>query len=158
VWGLVGSYHARFNNFLKNPIATAKYALSIFKKTDKHYLGHNPLGAVMVVILLTAILIQAITGLFTNDEIFNVGPLYTYISDELSLQLTSLHRQLFYWILGAVALHILAVIAHVTLKRDNLIKAMFTGKKNVFPSEETSHLKCGWQLSLLLCFVPYLLR
>jgi hypothetical protein len=88
--------------------------------------------------LLTAILIQAITGLFTNDEIFNVGPLYTYISDELSLQLTSLHRQLFYWILGAVALHILAVIAHVTLKRDNLIKAMFTGKKNVFPSEETN--------------------
>ena len=138
VWGLVGSYHARFNHFVKTPVATAKYALSVFKKTDKHYVGHNPLGAVMVVILLTAILIQAITGLFTNDEIFNVGPLYAYISDELSLQLTSLHRQLFYWILGAVALHILAVIAHVVFKRDNIIKAMFTGKKSVLPSEEAN--------------------
>ncbi len=136
VWGLVGSYHARFNRFVKNPIATVRYALSVFKKTDKHYLGHNPLGGVMVVILLMAILIQAVTGLFANDEIFNLGPLYAYISDELSLQLTSLHRQLFYWILGAIALHILAVVLHVVLKRDNIIKAMFTGKKNVLPREE----------------------
>jgi cytochrome b len=130
VWGLVGTYHARFNHFVKNPVATAKYALNVFKKKDTHYLGHNPLGAVMVVILLVAILVQAITGLFTNDEIFNVGPLYAYINDELSLQLTSLHRQLFYWILGAIALHIIAVIFHVVFKRDNIIKAMFTGKKN----------------------------
>ncbi len=136
IWGLVGSYHARFNHFVKTPVTTAKYALSVFKKTDKHYLGHNPLGAVMVIILLTVILIQGVTGLFTNDEIFNVGPLYAYISDELSLQLTSLHRQLFYWILGAIALHILAVVLHVVLKRENIIKAMFTGKKNVMLGEE----------------------
>ncbi|HOY24804.1 MAG TPA: cytochrome b/b6 domain-containing protein [Cellvibrio sp.] len=137
VWGLVGTYHARFNHFVKNPVATAKYALSVFKKKDTHYLGHNPLGAVMVVILLVATLVQAITGLFTNDEIFNVGPLYAYISDELSLQLTSLHRQLFYWILGAIALHILAVIFHVVLKRDNIVRAMFTGKKNLPTSEDS---------------------
>jgi cytochrome b len=131
VWGLVGTYHARFNHFVKNPLATARYALSVFKKKDKHYLGHNPLGAVMVVVLLIATLVQAITGLFTNDEIFNVGPLYAYINDELSLQLTSLHRQLFYWILGAIALHILAVIVHVVIKRDNIVRAMFNGKKSL---------------------------
>lgn len=136
VWGLVGTYHARFNHFVKNPIATANYAVSVIKKKDKHYPGHNPLGAVMVVILLAAILVQAITGLFTNDEIFNLGPLYGYISDDLSLQLTSLHRQLFYWILGAITLHILAVIFHVAVKRDNIVKAMFTGKKNVPANEE----------------------
>jgi cytochrome b len=135
VWGLVGTYHARFNHFVKNPIATALYALSVFKKKDKHYLGHNPLGAVMVVMLLITILIQGITGLFANDEIFNLGPLYAYINDDLSLQLTSLHRQLFYWILGAVTLHILAVIVHVIVKRDNIIKSMFTGKKNVPAAE-----------------------
>jgi cytochrome b len=133
----VGTYHARFKHFVKTPITTAQYALSLVNKTDKHYLGHNPLGAVMVVFLLTAIFIQAGTGLFTNDEIFNAGPLYAYISDELSLQLTSLHRQLFYWILAGVALHILAVILHVRLKRDNIIKAMFTGNKNL-PASETS--------------------
>jgi cytochrome b len=128
LWGFVGTYHARFSNFVRNPIATIKYALSVFKKTDKPHAGHNPLGAIMVIILLPAILVQAITGLFTNDEIFNVGPLYAYISDELSLSLTSLHRQLFYWILGAIVLHIAAVLCHQFLKRDNIIGAMFTGK------------------------------
>ena len=130
LWGLVGTYHARFINFIRNPITTTKYAVSFLKKTEKHYAGHNPLGAIMVVILLLGILVQAVTGLFTNDEILNVGPLYAYVTDELSLKLTSLHRQIFYWILGAIVLHILAVAFHVWFKRDNIIKAMFTGKKN----------------------------
>lgn len=130
LWGLVGTYHARFINFVRNPVATTKYAFSFIKKSDKHYAGHNPLGAVMVVALLLGVLVQALTGLFTNDEIFNVGPLYAYVTDELSLKLTSLHRQIFYWILGAIVLHILAVVFHVWFKRDNIVKAMFTGKKN----------------------------
>jgi len=130
LWGFVGTYHARFFNFVRNPVATTKYALSVLKKKDLHYLGHNPLGAVMVVALLLAILVQAVTGLFTNDEIINLGPLYGYINDELSLKLTSIHRQLFYWIVGAIFLHIVAVLFHVWFKRDNIVKAMFTGKKN----------------------------
>ena len=130
LWGFVGTYHARFFNFVRSPVATTKYALSVLKKKDVHYLGHNPLGAVMVVALLLAILVQAVTGLFTNDEIINLGPLYGYINDELSLKLTSIHRQLFYWIVGAIFLHIVAVLFHVWFKRDNIVKAMFTGKKN----------------------------
>lgn len=129
LWGFIGTHHARFSTFVRNPIATTKYARSVFKKTDRHYAGHNPLGAIMVIVLLSALLLQAITGLFTNDEIFNLGPLYAYVTDELSLRLTSLHRQLFYWILGAILLHIAAVLFHQFLKRDNIISAMFTGKK-----------------------------
>ncbi|GGY71779.1 hypothetical protein GCM10011613_15820 [Cellvibrio zantedeschiae] len=129
IWGLVGTYHARFSNFVRNPITTIKYAINTLRGTEKHYLGHNPLGAIMVIVLLLASLIQGVSGLFTNDEILNVGPLYAYVSDELSLKLTSLHRQLFYWILGAILLHIVAVLVHVFIKRDNIIKAMFTGKK-----------------------------
>ncbi len=130
IWGLVGTYHARFINFVSDPITTLKYATRFFSGDHKPHTGHNPLGAVMVVILLLTMLVQAATGLFTNDEIFNVGPLYSYISNELSLQLTSLHRQLFYWILGAVLIHVLAVLYHVLFKRDGIVKAMFTGNKS----------------------------
>lgn len=129
IWGFVGTYHARFINFVKNPLTTTKYAVGFFKKDNKHYIGHNPLGALMVLALLIALLVQAVTGLFGNDEIVNLGPLYGYISDELSLKLTSLHRTLFYWILGAVVLHIAAVLFHLWFKRDNILKAMFTGTK-----------------------------
>lgn len=159
LWGLVGTYHARFINFVRNPIATTKYALSVVKKSDKHYAGHNPLGAVMVVALLLGILIQAVTGLFTNDEILNLGPLYAYVSDELSLKLTSLHRHLFYWIVGAIALHILAVVFHVWFKRDNIIKAMFTGKKNAEGLEGEPTIKSSriWLAIIIVVVVASIL-
>lgn len=129
LWGFIGTYHARFSHFLRNPIHTLKYALDSLKGKEKHYTGHNPLGAIMVVILLGGTLLQGITGLFANDEILNVGPLYAYVTDALSLKLTAIHQQAFYWIVGAIILHVLAVLVHQFIKRDKIIQAMFTGKK-----------------------------
>jgi cytochrome b len=129
VWGFVGTRHAQFLNFVRGPIETLRYALAILRGEGRHYAGHNPLGAWMVLVLLSALAVQAISGLFGNDEIFNFGPLYGYVSKDLSLWLTSLHRQLFYWILAAAALHVLAVIAHHVFKREKLVKAMITGRK-----------------------------
>jgi cytochrome b len=159
IWGFVGTYHARFINFLRDPFSTAKYAFSVLRKKDEHHLGHNPLGAVMVIILLLAILVQAVTGLFTNDEIFNLGPLYAYVSDELSLQLTSVHRQLFYWILGAIGLHIAAVLFHVFFKRDNIIKAMFTGEKDIHAATNIKPIKSSriWLAIIIVIILALIL-
>jgi cytochrome b len=132
VWGLVGTRHARFWNFVRGPAAIWRY----LRGTERHFAGHNPLGALMVLVLLSGLLVQAVTGLFGNDEIFNVGPLYGYISNELSLRLTSLHRQLFYWIAGAIGIHIVAVLAYRLAKKDKLIEAMFTGRKVAVPRDE----------------------
>ena len=132
IWGIVGTRHARFSSFLRGPKAIWDY----LRGNDKHGAGHNPLGALMVVVLLASLLVQAATGLFGNDEIFNVGPLYGYISNELSLSLTSLHRQLFYWIAGAIGLHILAVIIYRVFKHEKLVAAMITGRKSNVPREE----------------------
>ncbi len=129
VWGLVGTHHARFSNFLHGPAVTLRYALDLVRGRERPYAGHNPLGAWMVVVLLLALLAQAILGLFGNDEILNFGPLYGYISNELSLKLTSVHRQLFNWILAAVALHIAAVVFHRFARREDLVRAMFSGRK-----------------------------
>lgn len=132
VWGFVGTRHARFLNFLRGPSAILNYA----RGRDRHGAGHNPLGAWMVVALLVGLLVQAVTGLFGNDEIFNVGPLYGYISDELSLSLTSLHRKLFYWIAAAIGLHILAAIFYRIFKKEKLIEAMITGRKSGIAQQE----------------------
>lgn len=129
LWGIFGTHHAQFANFVRHPFESMRYAKQLATNKAKPYPGHNPLGALMVVLLLMVMLIQAVTGLFANDEIFNVGPLYGYISNELSLKLTGIHKELFYWILAAVVIHVSAVFFYVFVKRENLIKAMVTGKK-----------------------------
>jgi cytochrome b len=138
VWGLVGTRHARFWNFVRNPLATARYGFDLLRGRDAHYAGHNPLGAWMVIALLLALLAQAVLGLFGNDEISNLGPLNGYVSEARSLALTSVHRKLFWWILGAIALHVAAVVYHRVAKGENLVRAMFTGRKPaaVVPQQE----------------------
>jgi cytochrome b len=129
VWGFVGTRHAQFRNFFRGPSATLRYATSLLRGRAPHFMGHNPLGAWMVMLLLAVLGVQAVSGLFSNDEIFNVGPLYGYVTKETSLGLTSLHRHLFYWIAGAIVLHVLAVLAHRTFDHSDLIRAMITGRK-----------------------------
>jgi cytochrome b len=129
VWGVVGTRHARFRNFLRGPRAILRYALDVARGRAESHAGHNPLGALMVVALLLALGVEAVSGLFGNDEIVDVGPLYGSVSEALSLALTSLHRRLFYWIAAAVALHVAAVLAHRLLGGERLIRAMITGRK-----------------------------
>ena len=86
---------------------------------------------------VAALLAQGVTGFFANDEIFNTGPLYGYISDALSLKLTSWHRRLFDWILIAAALHVLAVFGHRVFAGHDLIGPMFSGRKTATAGANT---------------------
>jgi cytochrome b len=159
LWGLIGTRHARFWNFVRGPVTTLRYARDWVRGREPHFAGHNPLGAIMVVVLLLTLLAQAVLGLFGNDEIFNVGPLYAYVTNDLSVALTSWHRQLFYWIAGAIGVHVLAVIAHRLFKRERLVRAMITGRKpkhklNEFDGIHSS--RSGRALVLLLVLIAVL--
>lgn len=129
VWGFIGTRHARFASFIRGPRGVLRYVSAAGRGLRTRYAGHNPLGGLMVLTLLLALGAQATLGLFCNDEIFNTGPLASLVSKQLSLALTSLHRKTFYLIAAAVGLHIVAVLAHVAVKREPLIRAMFTGAK-----------------------------
>lgn len=129
LWGFVGTRHARFGSFIRGPRATWVYLRGLVSGQQVATPGHNPLGALMTVFLLVTLGVQALTGLFANDEIFNVGPLAGHVSAARSLALTSLHRALFYWIAAGALLHVLAVAAHYLFWRENLVAAMFTGRK-----------------------------
>jgi cytochrome b len=129
IWGVVGTRHARFRHFVRSPSVTFRYGLELLRGVHAPYAGHNPLGALMVLALLASLLVQAVTGLVANDEIFNTGPLYGYVDPQRSLELTSLHRQLFYWIVAFIALHVLAVLIHLVFKKENLVHALLTGRK-----------------------------
>jgi cytochrome b len=150
LWGLVGTRHARFWNFLRGPNTVLAY---LRDPNGAHYVGHNPAGAVMVVVLLAGAFVQGATGLFANDEIFNTGPLVGYVTKDVSLALTSIHRRLFYVLLVPIALHVLAVIGHKIFKGENLVTPMFTGRKSDAAEAETIKSSRLWLAAPLVAGV-----
>jgi cytochrome b len=130
LWGLVGSRSARFAAFLEGPRTVLSYARALPGPAAPRHLGHNPLGGWAIVAMLTALFIQAGTGLFANDDILAEGPLYSWVAKATSDALTRGHlfnRQI---IVVLVGLHLGAIIFHWAVKGENLIKPMITGFKN----------------------------
>jgi cytochrome b len=126
IWGFVGSWHARFLNFVPSP----KRLIAYLRGQTDGGLGHNPLGAFSVLALLLTVLIQALTGLFADDDIFFQGPLAKYASNSTVAFLTSVHHFNQYIIFALVGLHLLAIFYYLLFKKDNLIQPMITGDKN----------------------------
>lgn len=129
VWGLIGSQTARFTDFVKGPRAVLDYAAG--RHGRRPVLGHNPMGGLMVVVLLLALLTQAVSGLFTSDDILVDGPLVPLAASATVATLSSLHRLLSDGILILVGLHVLAVLVYLLVKKENLIRPMITGRKAI---------------------------
>jgi cytochrome b len=131
VWGFVGPRHARFASFVRSPAVVARHARSLVKADNAdHYPGHNPMGAVMVLTFLALLLLQGSAGLFANDDIANTGPLYGYVSDATSDTLARVHKLLAKLLWVAVWIHVGAVLAYAVIRRVDLIRPMFTGRKS----------------------------
>jgi cytochrome b len=135
LWGFVGSHYSRFVTFLSGIPATLGYLKSMKNGTAERHLGHNPLGGWMILALLALIGALGITGLFANDDVVTEGPLMHFISKEASDLLTAVHHVGFNILLALVALHVIAVYAHLVFKRENLIRPMFTGRKEGSPEQ-----------------------
>lgn len=125
VWGFLGTRHARFRSFLRGPAAIADY----LRGRGSAPVGHSPLGALSVLAMLLALLAQACTGLFANDQIVNTGPLYGWIDPAVSNRITSLHRLVSDLLLVLIGLHLCAVAWHAGIRRQPLVRAMITGSK-----------------------------
>ncbi|SCW38544.1 Cytochrome b [Ancylobacter rudongensis] len=129
LWGLVGGSTARFAGFVSGPVGGLRYAMSLLKGQPPHFLGHNPLGGWMVLALLAIVAAQALTGLFTSDDIIVYGPMTAAVSDETIRSASAWHQWLYPFLLALIGLHVLANLAYSLFGRDNLIRAMVTGSK-----------------------------
>lgn len=128
IWGCVGPRHARFANFLRGPSMLLKYFRSL-RGEPLNSAGHNPAGGLMAIVMMAMVAFQAGTGLFATDDIAWSGPYNPAVSGSMAGKLTSLHHANFNVILGAVALHLLAIGFYWRVKKQNLVVPMFTGHK-----------------------------
>ncbi len=133
-WGFVGTRHARFASFVRGPRAVLE---SLRNRGDAETAGHGPLGALSVLALLALLLVQAVTGLYANDEIMNAGPFYGWVDPGFSNRITTLHRDNSEWLLAMMSLHVLAVAWYALVRRRALVRAMVTGRKDarIVPAE-----------------------
>lgn len=124
-WGFVGSPTARFSHFVRGPATIKRYLRGQWQG-----IGHNPLGALSVLALLTLSAAQVGSGLFANDDIAFQGPLAALVNKDISNQLTGLHELLFKLLLGLVALHLAAIVYYVRVKKETLVQPMIKGWKD----------------------------
>lgn len=130
IWGFVGSSTARFAHFLRGPFFILGYVGDALRGKKRRFLGHNPLGSVVIFILLGGVFLQATLGLFTleHNEIV-AGPLKRLLSDEQTELVSKLHVRGFNILLAVIGLHILANSLYGLFAGEPLITAMVTGKK-----------------------------
>lgn len=133
LWGFFGNKQARFSQFLPTPSRLIQYF-----KGQWQGVGHSPLGALAVFALLGLTAAVVVTGLFANDDITIFGPLYPLITQSQSDWLTGVHAIAFNALLVLIVLHLLAIAFYWLVKKNNLIKPMLTGNKEIL-IEHKSH-------------------
>lgn len=134
VWAIAGSTYARFSHFVRSPATIIDYMEGRWEG-----LGHNPLGALSVLAMLTLLTAQVATGLAANDDIAFNGPLYPLVTKDLSNSLTGLH-DLNAWLVGAlVLLHLGAIGFYAWKKNENLVLPMIHGWKARKTASDESH-------------------
>lgn len=126
-WGFAGSSSARFAQFLRGPSTLLAY---VRRPRGAHRdAGHNPLGGWSVAAMLTLMLSQALIGLFVSDvDGLESGPLSHLVSFGTSRTLAEVHEIGFNVLLTLAAFHVAAILFYLLVKRENLVRAMLTGR------------------------------
>ena len=117
-WGVVGSGHARFAQFVRGPRMTWRYARDVARRREPRHIGHNPLGGWMVLALMLCVIGLGVSGwLYTTDAFWG---------DE---GVEQVHRALAWALLGLVAVHVAGVLFTGWQHRENLVASMLDGDK-----------------------------
>jgi cytochrome b len=125
LWGFAGSSTARFATFVKGPAAVAAY----LRRGDDGQAGHSPLGALSVLAMLAALLVQIASGLIQiDDDDFVEGPLSGLVGYDAALLAHDVHEASFNILLGLIALHLLAIGYYQLIRRRSLVRPMVTGR------------------------------
>jgi cytochrome b len=154
LWGCFGSDTARFAHFVASPRAALRHLLHSLRREPDRQVGHNAAGGWMVLLLLTLLLAEPLTGLFVNNDVADEGPFTEIAPAAVSNAITALHAYLWDALLAAAALHVLAIVLYALAKGHNLIAPMISGRK-LLPAAVTAPRMTGAAraVTLLACSV-----
>lgn len=128
IWGLMGTRHARFSSFVRGPGAVLRYLRSLPGGQPEHHVGHNPAGALAIVLIL------GLTAAVTSTGWAN----YNELGGEW---LEETHEVLANLMLLIVGVHVAGVVLSSWLHKENLVRAMVTGRK---PGQAQDGIRRAW--------------
>ncbi len=134
IWGFIGSRHARFSDFVRPPREAIAYLKDELTGHARRYIGHNPAGGAMVIALLVSLTLTVTTGLFVYGAGECSGPLSASLCDApkwLAEAGEEVHEFFANFTLFLVVLHVAGVIWSGLLHHENLVAAMWHGRKTV---------------------------
>ena len=136
IWGVWGPTHARFAGFVRGPGPVLAHLRAILGRgAGRRYIGHNPLGALMIVTLFAAVLALAATGLVVWGGMLKAGPLAFAASFDTATLYRHVHKAIAIGVLVLVALHLGGVVVESRRERENLARAMIDGHKPARPGD-----------------------
>ncbi|MFT4079065.1 cytochrome b/b6 domain-containing protein [Rhodomicrobium lacus] len=118
VWGFIGTKHARFTDFVKSPATVVAYLKDAMSFKGRRYLGHNPAGGIMILLLIAALVGTCTTGYMMTTK-----------TGWGSHDLEEVHEAFANGMLVLIGLHIVGVIWASIEHGENLARAMITGRK-----------------------------
>ncbi len=152
-WGFCGSETSRFRNFVRGPRATAHYVRKLLRGERDGAaapLGHNPLGALSILAMLTLLVLQTSFGMFAVDiDGYASGPLSRWVSFHTGRVFAHLHAFNFNLLLVLVALHLSAITYYRVVRKERLVPAMIHGRKDSRSMLPAPYFAPWWQAALL---------
>ncbi|MGL6111202.1 MAG: cytochrome b/b6 domain-containing protein [Rubrivivax sp.] len=140
VWGLVGTRHARFSNFVRGPAAVARQLRSMLRGRPEHHIGHNPAAALAILGLLGLAVAVTATGWAGFNELGGEW-------------LKEVHEAAASVMLAVVGVHIGGVLLSSWLERQNLALGMVNGRKTGRPDEA---IRSAWRSVAVLMLATVL--
>ncbi len=160
IWGFIGTKYARFSDFIYSPSTVLQYLKGLIMKHPKHYLGHNPAGGWMALLLLTSLFVVTVSGLkvyaieegkgplANSSNITVVGKSYAnsdkYENEEEHEDKEEfweeIHEEATNFTLLLIFFHITGVIVSSKYHKENLVKAMITGNKILIDEPKDQNL------------------
>lgn len=132
VWGFIGNSYARFKSFVCSPATSFAYLKAVLFGHPKRYLGHNPAGAAMIILMLGALLLTVGSGLIVYAADQGLGPLAGLIpkgDDAFEDFWEEAHEFCANFTLFLIVMHIIGVYIESIMHKENLVKAMLHGYK-----------------------------
>lgn len=142
VWGVLGTRYARFSSFVRGPSVLVRYLGSLVRGQPQHYTGHNPAGAIAILALLLLGLATGVSGWATYAAAS--GKAYEEVHEVLATLM-----------LVVVGLHIAGAIVGSWVHHENLVGAMFTGRKHGNVAEGIEHERRGLGALLLAAVLGF---